>query len=93
MQSEVETGRFEAFSDGVFAIAIALPIVEVGVSEEGASRTRRLAEQRPRYAAYALATLVALYSPEGAVSLRGSRPVLPAPERVRKRIDLREPLM
>ena len=51
MQSEVETGRFEAFTDGVFAIA--LPIAEVGVSEEGASRTQRLAEQRPRYAAYA----------------------------------------
>jgi uncharacterized membrane protein len=39
MRSEVDTQRLEAFSDGGFALAIALLIIEVGVNEEGSSPT------------------------------------------------------
>jgi uncharacterized membrane protein len=52
MRSEVETARLEAFSDGVFAIAITLLIIEVGVNAGGGSLAHRLAEQWPSYAAY-----------------------------------------
>ena len=50
MRSEADTGRLEAFSDGVFAIT--LLIIEVGVNEEGGSLAQRLAEQWPSYAAF-----------------------------------------
>jgi uncharacterized membrane protein len=47
MRSEVDTQKLEAFSDGVFAIAITPLIIAVGVNEEGGSFVHRLAEQWP----------------------------------------------
>jgi TMEM175 potassium channel family protein len=48
----VETGRLEAFSDGVFAIAITLLIIEVRVPEGHAPLLDRLANAWPSYVAY-----------------------------------------
>ena len=55
----VSTGRLEAFSDGVLAIAITLLILEVKVptAEEG-DLGRALAHQWPSYAAYAVTFLI-----------------------------------
>lgn len=50
----METGRLEAFSDGVFAIAITLLIIEVGIPEGHGPLLDRLVEQWPSYLAYAL---------------------------------------
>ncbi len=50
----METNRLEAFSDGVFAIAITLLIIEVGVPEGSGSLASRLIDQWPSYLAYAL---------------------------------------
>src|SRR5437879_7587401 len=51
----VETGRLEAFSDGVFAIAITLLILEVHVSgQAGASLARQLAQAWPSYTGYVI---------------------------------------
>ena len=58
VQSETDTGRLEAFSDGVFAIAITLLIIEVGVNEEGGSLAHRLAEQWPSYTAFVVSFAV-----------------------------------
>lgn len=55
-----ETGRTEAFSDGVFAIAITLLILEIRVphGEEGQALTSLLLAQWPSYMAYLLSFLV-----------------------------------
>ncbi|MFJ9681778.1 TMEM175 family protein [Streptomyces sp. NPDC101194] len=54
-----ETGRVEAFSDGVFAIAITLLVLEIHVpSEHGPELTKALADQWPSYAAYVVSFLV-----------------------------------
>jgi uncharacterized membrane protein len=53
--------RLEAFSDGVFAIAITLLVLDLAVPERGAqegSLGRRLAEQWPSYLAYVISFLV-----------------------------------
>jgi uncharacterized membrane protein len=52
MRGEVDTGRLEAFSDGVFAIAITLLILQVGIDTEGGSLAYRLAEQWPSYVSF-----------------------------------------
>jgi uncharacterized membrane protein len=52
----METARLETFSDGVFAIAATLLILDVQLPE-GVSVTRGLLEIWPSYAAYALAFL------------------------------------
>ena len=55
----MKTTRIEAFSDGVFAIAITLLIIEVGVPEvEPGTLLGALLEQWPSYAAYAVSFLV-----------------------------------
>jgi len=53
-----ETTRLEAFSDGIFAIAITLLILEVRVPESGAGLWRALAAQWPSYFGYALSFLI-----------------------------------
>ena len=52
-------GRIEAFSDGVFAIAITLLIIEIGVPhlDTGESLGEALADLWPSYGAYALSFL------------------------------------
>ncbi|KRV46566.1 hypothetical protein AQ490_11840 [Wenjunlia vitaminophila] len=53
------TGRVEAFSDGVFAIAITLLVLEIDVpAEHGHELTEALAHQWPSYAAYVVSFLV-----------------------------------
>jgi uncharacterized membrane protein len=54
-----DTARLEAFSDGVFAIAITLLIIEVGVPHPGAgeSLAHALREQWPSYFGYAISFL------------------------------------
>ena len=55
-----DTGRIEAFSDGVFAIAITLLVIEIGVPHvegEGTTLSRVLVEQWPSYLAYAISFL------------------------------------
>jgi uncharacterized membrane protein len=54
-----ESGRVEAFSDGVFAIAITLLILEIKVPKDAGDRLwSALGEQWPSYAAYAVTFLV-----------------------------------
>jgi uncharacterized membrane protein len=53
-----DTGRIEAFSDGVFAIAITLLVIEIGVPHvEGTTLSRALVEQWPSYIGYAISFL------------------------------------
>lgn len=57
-----DTGRIEAFSDGVFAIAITLLVIEIGVPHMedaplGATLFGELAEQWPSYLAYVISFL------------------------------------
>jgi uncharacterized membrane protein len=58
--SERDTARLEAFSDGVFAIAITLLILEIDVPdyEAGHSLWRSLADLWPSYFGYAVSFLV-----------------------------------
>jgi uncharacterized membrane protein len=54
----VTTARLEAFSDGVFAIAITLLVLEIGVPEvESGDLAHALAEQWPAYASYVVSFL------------------------------------
>lgn len=53
MSARWSTSRTEAFSDGVFAIAITLLVLELSVPEEGFSHlTRAILEQWPSYLGY-----------------------------------------
>ena len=51
-------GRLEAFSDGVFAIAVTLLILEVKVADEGGSLAQRLGHAWPSYAAFVISFIV-----------------------------------
>ncbi|WP_052372699.1 TMEM175 family protein [Amycolatopsis taiwanensis] len=55
-----ESGRVEAFSDGVFAIAITLLILEIKVpsADEHGGLWRALGAQWPSYAAYVVSFLI-----------------------------------
>ena len=60
--TENDTGRIEAFSDGVFAIAITLLVIEIGVPHleeepEGATLFEALLQQWPSYLGYAISFL------------------------------------
>ena len=54
-----DTGRIEAFSDGVFAIAITLLVIEIAVPhlEEGRTLLGELVEQWPSYFGYMISFL------------------------------------
>lgn len=57
--ADVDTGRLEAFSDGVFAIAITLLVLELHVPESGdGSLWRALTREWPQFAAYLTSFLV-----------------------------------
>ena len=55
-----ETGRLEAFSDGVFAIAITLLILQIDVPLHSVHLLRDLLHKWPSFLAYALSFLVIL---------------------------------
>ncbi|MFJ9942573.1 TMEM175 family protein [Streptomyces erythrochromogenes] len=56
---ENETGRVEAFSDGVFAIIITILVLELKVPEEsGSAFWHGVREQWPHYAAYVVSFLI-----------------------------------
>lgn len=54
----MDTGRLETFSDGVFAIAITLLILDVRLPAGPGSLTRRLGHAWPTYVAYLISFLV-----------------------------------
>ena len=56
--TEMPIGRVEGFSDGVFAIAITLLILEIGTEGSEGSLAHRLAEQWPAYVAYTISFVV-----------------------------------
>jgi uncharacterized membrane protein len=67
----VRTARMEAFSDGVFAIAITLLILEIGVpSGSGQSLLHVIAGQWPSYLAYlvSFATIGAVWSAHAVIT-------------------------
>ncbi|MEC5193129.1 MULTISPECIES: TMEM175 family protein [unclassified Arthrobacter] len=51
---EVDTGRLEAFSDGVFAIAITLLVIDINVPETPGTLAHRLAAEWPSYLGFAI---------------------------------------
>jgi uncharacterized membrane protein len=53
----VATRRLEVFSDGVFAIAITLLVLEIGVPEPDGDLAHQLGEQWPQYASYVVSFL------------------------------------
>ena len=60
--TDSDTGRIEAFSDGVFAIAIALLVIEIGVPHMdeaplGATLSGELVDQWPSYLGYVISFL------------------------------------
>ena len=58
MSAGRDTGRIEAFSDGVFAIAITLLVIEIGVPHvEGTTLFGALVEQWPSYLGYVISFL------------------------------------
>ena len=81
---EKETGRIEAFSDGVFAIAITLLILEIKVPHlengSGDSLARALAAQWPSYVAFVVSffTILIMWANHHAIFdlVRGSNPAL-----------------
>jgi uncharacterized membrane protein len=75
--AELPLGRLEAFSDGVFAIAITLLVLELAVSETaGEDLVRGILEQWPSYLAYVTSflTIGAVWMGHSAVTgaLRGA---------------------
>ena len=58
MRTQFGIGRIEAFSDGVFAIAVTLLVLDVRVDGLSGSLTHRLAHAWPQYASYGLSFLV-----------------------------------
>jgi uncharacterized membrane protein len=54
----MDTGRLETFSDGVFAIAITLLILDVRLPPGRAPLTHRLGQAWPNYLAYAISFLI-----------------------------------
>ena len=54
----MDTGRLETFSDGVFAIAITLLILDVRLPSGKGSVTHRLGEAWPSYTAYVISFLI-----------------------------------
>jgi uncharacterized membrane protein len=77
----LRTTRLEAFSDGVFAIAITLLVLEIGVSPEpGEGLGEALLHEWPSYLAYATSffTIGALWLAHSAITefLRGADPIL-----------------
>jgi uncharacterized membrane protein len=54
----VDTGRLETFSDGVFAIAITLLILDVRVPPGTNALGHRLLQTWPNYLAYAISFLI-----------------------------------
>ncbi|WP_415947803.1 TMEM175 family protein [Streptomyces sp. KLOTTS4A1] len=59
MPNSADTGRVEAFSDGVFAIVITILVLEIKVPDDaGPHLWSALAEQWPHYAAYVVSFMV-----------------------------------
>src|SRR3989442_555420 len=54
----MDTKRLEAFSDGVFAVAITLLVLDLRDPRGGGDLTHRLLRLWPNYAAYAVSFLV-----------------------------------
>ena len=67
----LQTGRMEAFSDGVFAIAITLLVLEIKVPvDRGSDLVHALAEQWPSYLAYLISfcTIGAVWMAHSAIT-------------------------